>query len=247
MAWRRWTGEGLRRARKLWHLLVRQAYRRALISWRVAATVEHRTQPFVEFFGTVIDVGSNRGQFAVFARERWPNARLLCFEPLPGPGETLVRVAHELGNVDVHPYALGAEAGRPTMRISRSDDSSSLLRATARQLEAFPNSVEVGGIEVDVRRLDDVVSRGDLRAPVLMKIDVQGAELDVLRGASQVLPHVQQILVECSLVELYAGQALLDDVVQFAREFGFRVINVSAPTREPGGRPLQCDVLFSRV
>ena len=80
-----------------------------------------------------------------------------------------------------------------------------------------------------------------------MKIDVQGAELDVLRGASGLLDAVCEILVECSLVELYAGQPLIGDTIVFAREQGFRVSGVSPPSRAPDGTPLQCDVLFRRV
>ncbi len=63
-------------------LLAVPAYRRALLAHRVAASIEHEEQPFAEFYGTVIDVGSNRGQFAVFARHRWPkqtcSASSLC-------------------------------------------------------------------------------------------------------------------------------------------------------------------------
>jgi hypothetical protein len=80
-----------------------------------------------------------------------------------------------------------------------------------------------------------------------LKVDVQGAELDVLRGASGLLDAVGEILVECSLVELYEGQALLDDTILFARGQGFRVIGLSEAPRAPDGTPLQCDVLFSRT
>jgi FkbM family methyltransferase len=232
---------------KLWRLLTRHAYRHALLSWHVAATIEHRTQPFTESFRTVIDIGSNRGQFAVFARDRWPSAKLLCFEPLPGPRDTLVKVANHLGNVEIFPYALSASSRVQWMHVSRSDDSSSLLRTAARQVEAFPNSVQVQETEVEVRRLDDMVSPADLPGPVLMKIDVQGAELDVIRGATGVLDGVHEMLVECSLAELYEGQALLDDVIIFAREQGFRVTGVLASSAKPNGPPLQCDVLFSRT
>jgi FkbM family methyltransferase len=240
-------GESLRKARKLGRLLAVPAYRRALFVCRVAATVEHEGQPFAESYATVIDVGSNRGQFAVFAHHRWPNARVLCFEPLPGPREVLTRVADEVGNVKVFPYALGDEGGERRMHVARSDDSSSFLAATPRQLEAFPDTREVEEQVVEVRRLEDLITAEEVSHPILMKIDVQGAELDVLRGASGLLGAVREILVECSLVELYAGQPLLDDTILFAREQGFRVIGLSAPSRASDGTPMQCDVLFSRA
>ena len=248
VAWTHSTSrEWLRKSRKLAHLLAVPAYRRALLGQRVAATVEHERQPFSTFYGTVIDVGSNRGQFAVFARRRWPNAKLLCFEPLPGPREVLTRLADELGSAQVFPYALSDEAGEKRMHVTRSDDSSSLLATTRRQIEVFPDMVEIDQVAVDVRRLDDLITVDDVSPPVLMKIDVQGAELDVLRGASRFLDTVRDILVECSLVELYSGQPLLDDTIVFARQLGFRVFGISSPSHGPDGAPLQCDVLFSRV
>jgi FkbM family methyltransferase len=237
----------LRKFRKLAHLLAVPAYRRALVSQRVAATVEHEGQPFADSYGTVIDVGSNRGQFAVFARRRWPDARLLCFEPLPGPRDVLTQMADDLGNAAVLPYALGNESGEQRMHVARSDDSSSLLLATRRQVEAFPDTVEVDELVVDVRRLDDLIEVDDLSHPILVKIDVQGAELDVLNGAVGLLEVVRDILVECSLAELYAGQPLIDETILFAREQGFYVIGVSPPSLAPDSTPLQCDVLFSRA
>jgi FkbM family methyltransferase len=240
-------GEWLRKARKLGRLLAVPAYRRALFPWRVASTVEHEGQPFAESYATVIDVGANRGQFAVFARYKWPNARLFCFEPLPGPREVLTRLAEKLGNTQVLPYALSDEDGERRMHVARSDDSSSLLAATPRQLEAFPDTLEIDELVVEVRRLDDLITAEDVSLPILMKIDVQGSELDVLHGASELLDAVREILVECSLVELYEGQALLDDTIRFAQGQGFRVIGLSDAVRAPDGTPLQCDVLFSRA
>src|SRR5262249_40580825 len=136
-----------------------------------AATVEHEGQPFAASYGTVIDIGANRGQFAVFARRRWPAARLLCFEPLPGPREVLSRLAGDLGNAEVFPYALSEDEGRLMMHVTRSDDSSSLLAATPLQTEAFPDTVEIDQAPVDVRRLDELIAAADVPAPILMKID----------------------------------------------------------------------------
>ena len=73
------------------------------------------------------------------------------------------------------------------MHVARSDDSSSLLPATGLQVEAFPDTVEVAEMVVDVRRLDDLIAVDEVPHPISMKIDVQGAELDVLRGASGLL------------------------------------------------------------
>lgn len=239
--------ESLRKSRKLVRLLAVPEYRRALYSHRVAATIEHEGQPFAESYGTVIDVGANRGQFAVFARHRWPDARLLCFEPIPTPREVLISLASELGNAEVMPFAIADESGQRVMQVAEADDSSSLLTASASQLEAFPAAAKVDEVVVDARPLDDLLDLRDLRLPILFKIDVQGAEFEVLRGGSRLLESACDILIECSLVELYEGQALIDETIRFANERGFRVKGVSPPFRAPDGTPLQCDVLFSRA
>ena len=102
-------------------------------------------------------------------------------------------------DAQVLPYALSDKAGERTMHVARADDSSSLLGATQLQLEAFPDTAEVDQVAVDVRRLDELISIEGVRGPVLLKIDVQGAELDVLRGTSGMLRTVGEMLMECSL------------------------------------------------
>jgi hypothetical protein len=71
----------------------------------VAATLDHDVALGRDQFATVIDVGANKGQFAVYARTRWPKARLICFEPLPGPRAKLLRVTR--GQAEIHDCASG--------------------------------------------------------------------------------------------------------------------------------------------
>jgi hypothetical protein len=75
----------------------------------VAATLDHDLALRRDTFATVIDVGANKGQFAVYARLRWPNARLICCEPLPEPRAKLTRVTRR--QAELHACALGAEEG----------------------------------------------------------------------------------------------------------------------------------------
>ncbi|WP_323696904.1 FkbM family methyltransferase [Thiorhodovibrio litoralis] len=78
----------------------------------VAATLEHDTALGQERFATVIDVGANKGQFATYARLRWPRARLICFEPLPAPRAVLERVTRR--QAKIHTCALGSYRVRVT-------------------------------------------------------------------------------------------------------------------------------------
>ena len=211
----------------------------------VFPSLEHMSISFGAEFATVIDVGASRGQFALFALARFPGARIIGFEPLPEARET----AHEVlegRHVELHGVALGSSRREMKLHVSARDDSSSLLPIGAQQVAAFPGTHETHStvVRVDVLEsyLDDTISR-----PCLLKIDVQGLELDVLKGAGSSLSHVDEVLVEASFTELYTGQALADDIIQYLAEYNFHLVDVHGLVRALDGTALQADWLFRRV
>lgn len=214
---------------------------------RVLASSEHRWLALRDFYGTVLDIGAHRGQFCAFAGHSFPGTRVYCFEPQPTARARLAEVARVLPiDVEVFPYAAGAKHGRTQMHISAQDDSSSLLPIAERgQAAVFPGTHEIGLLPVEVRTLDELLERVELTPPVLMKIDVQGAELDVLRGARRVLEQVDDLLVECSLRELYDDQPLASSVLEelFARDF--ELGDISSGSRDRHGL-IQADFLLRR-
>ena len=98
---------------------------------------------------------------------------------------------------------------------------------------------------VEVRRLDEVVAASELESPTLLKVDVQGGELGVLNGAGSVLDSVHAVLVEVSFVELYSGQALVDEVWGMLVDRGFTCRGVWSVVYGRGAC-LQADLLFAR-
>ncbi len=104
------------RVRKVLGVLQAPEYRRAL-RLGVAASVEHEAIPLRSDFATVIDVGANRGQFAVFAARRFPRAMLICFEPRPRPREKLRQVVGPLTRLRVLDCALGAADKQKVKRL----------------------------------------------------------------------------------------------------------------------------------
>jgi FkbM family methyltransferase len=207
----------------------------------VVPTVEHGKVPLGGPYGTVLDVGASRGQFALHARRRFPQARIVCFEPLP-TSQTSIRAV--LGDqVEIVAAAVGAEPGAASMHVSASDDSSSLLPIGARQRAEFPGTEEASRLDVPVVTLADTLA-APTAEPILLKIDVQGFELDVLRGAGDAIQRIQTVFVECSFVELYEGQALADEVVTYLSGHGFRLAGVHGLATGRGGEALQADLLF---
>lgn len=234
------------RARKLRWLLAEPQYRRAL-RYRVAASIEHERTPLSHDYRSIIDVGANRGQFALLAARRFPNASLTCFEPQARPRRILSHVMADHPRVRLVDHALAASSGTSVLHITHADDSSSLLQTTKLQVDTFPGTHVVDQLPVTTTRLDELSYLDDLDRPTLLKIDVQGTELEVLTGARRMLDRVDSVLVECSFVELYEGQALADEVISFLHGHGFRLAHMVAPTLADDGRIVQADMVFERT
>lgn len=233
---------------KLFAALARSSYRRALLSHGTAASIEHdavlRDMPY-DF---VADVGANRGQFSLAALRWRPQARIVAFEPLDRPGAIYQAIFRDNPGVTLHQVALAPERGEMTINISRRDDSSSLLPISSLQTENFPGTQRVGEKKVPVAPLTDFIGIADLVGAALLKLDVQGFELPVLRSAEPLLPFFRWIYAECSFRPLYDGQALADEIEAYLAARNFRKGRVANLSRERGnGKPLQADFLFERI
>ena len=234
------------RIEKLFQIASEPYWLAALLSTRVAASAEHRDALQGLACACVVDIGANKGQFALLARRLFPSARIVAFEPLPGPAAVFRRVFAKDARVTLHACAAGERAGTVSMHVSARDDSSSLLSIGREQTRIFPGTQEAGRAAVEVHRLDDVINPEEITAPALLKLDVQGYELPALRGCEAILDRFQYVYCECSFVALYEGQALADEVIVWLRERGLRLVGVYNMANDRDGRAVQADFLFGR-
>jgi len=237
-----------RRPLKALKLVTMPLARRALFRHGVAAAIEHRVVLSDSQISLVVDVGAHRGQFSLAARLYCPQAQIIAFEPLPGPAAIFRRVFAQDRLTTLHQCAIGTQNGPAMMQVSKHDDSSSLLRITELQTQIF-SGTDVDHVEsVAVGRLTDYVSPADLQVPSLLKIDVQGFELEVLKSAVPLLPYFTRICIEGSFVHLYEGQALAHEIIGFISSFGFRLTTFYFPRIRPGTDVvLQGDMLFEKI
>lgn len=131
------------------------------------------------------------------------------------------------------------------MHVSARDDSSSLLPIGEAQTRIFPGTGEIGTTEVETGPLDCFLAADQIVSPALLKLDVQGFELEVLKGCDALLPRFSHIYAECSFLPLYEGQALADEVIAWARARGFRLCGFANPIYAADGRLVQADFLFA--
>lgn len=212
----------------------------------VAPTIEHiRILQSLSIDG-IIDVGANRGQFALACRLAVPAVQVVSFEPIPTEAATFRKVHEGVSNISLVESALGETNGIATLHLSKSADSSSLLPIGRLQTKLHQNTDEVGTIEVKIHRLDDLKDHWQQKKRLLLKLDVQGFELSVLKGSREALKHCAYVYAECSEVPLYDGQALRPEVESFLEGQGFKLQSRHNEQWDLG-KLIQADYLFERI
>ncbi|MCK1473603.1 FkbM family methyltransferase [Bradyrhizobium sp. 197] len=233
------------RIRKLLHAAGSSSGRRAL-KLGVAASIEHSSALRDVEYRSVVDIGANVGQFALFAREQYPKANIFSFEPLDDCWSTYKKIFQDDANVHLYRCGIGSADTEATINVANANDSSSMLAPAATQIEAFGTQVNTTK-KVELRRLTTLLQEDQIVFPALLKIDVQGFELEVLRGCEELLPSFDTLYVEASYVELYEGQALVGEVIDFLNHRGFELRGVFNQHVDPTRGPLQADFMFKRA
>jgi FkbM family methyltransferase len=232
-----------RLAIKLLRLLTIAAGRRGL-RHGVAATVEHWRALGRLDIATVVDIGANKGQFALFATAAFPAATIYSFEPLEEAAARFRKVFGE--EVALFETAIGPRETETAIYVSQRADSSSLLPIT-KQSQVFPGTELKEKRIIHVAPLTKYLRPENIRVPALLKIDVQGYELEVLSACELLLPQFQFVYVELSYVELYEGQALASQVIRHLAECQFQLLGVYNQSTDWYGKPVQADFLFANA
>ena len=235
----------INKIKKLLILLKYPEFIRALFKG-AAAGIEHLSVLRNLNCDFVIDVGANRGQFALTARKVFPDACIHSFEPLDEPAKIFESVFSSDTNTHLHRCAIGSERATMTIHVSERDDSSSLLPIGRSQSELFPNTGESETRMTSVLPLGEVIKVDDVTNCSLLKIDVQGYELEVLKGCKTVLEKITYIYVECSFIELYKGQAFASEVIDFLHQINFVLCGVHNICYDHDGKAIQADFLFEK-
>ena len=197
----------------------------------------------------VLDVGANAGQYGRRLRRHGWNGRIISFEPQADVHALLMRQAtRDEEWVVAPPMALGASEGVAVMECSAESDMSSLLPQNETLQRISPSSRITGNIEVPLHRLDGLSQLRDSSFHrMLLKIDVQGAELDVLDGVGGLIERIVGIQVETALVPLYVGEVGFKTVLNRLESLGFDLhLVIPGYFERKLGRQLQVDVVSFR-
>jgi FkbM family methyltransferase len=184
----------------------------------------------------VIDVGANSGGFSLEIASRNPSVRVIAFEPEPDLAAKLVKEAERrgIGNHETVAAAVGAVTGEVPFFVSRHGDrgTSSILEFDDSHLHAdeywsrHPDLVHDFKIMVRITRLEDFLSQMDFDEILFIKIDAQGADLDVFRSLGRFMPTLKAGMLETPEAvrnALYRGEHDLRAALNALAEHGFLV------------------------
>ena len=138
---------------------------------------------------------------------------VVMFEPQTKLIPKLQNIALPTAKRHIYQCALGDSEQK--LNLAGGSPSASLLEADDSQHSYFPGSVNEEAEMVDVRVLDEVYRKDNLEYPDVIKMDVQGYELNVLKGAKEVLSHAKYLVIEISLRDFYKGQPPVWELWQF--------------------------------
>lgn len=195
----------------------------------------------------IFDVGANQGQFATQIRRYFPHTDIYSFEPIDACFNSLQQRFQSDPNFKVFQYAVGDENTETTFHVNESSPSSSLLKMQPAHYQNFPGTQKTVEQKVSVRTLDSLFPDWPADKKILLKIDVQGFEYQVLKGASELLRHVEVILAEVMFEALYESQSTFDQLKDLLREHGFRFHGQYDQELSPiNGKPIFADLIFVR-
>jgi FkbM family methyltransferase len=195
-------------------------------------------------------VGANEGQYARLTREIFPDAQIFSFEPLPECYERLSAALPD--DKKFACFNIGVGSGESVLQFFRSihSPSSSFLKMEDLHKEAFPYTSEgqdAQPVEVKVNSLDNILPSLEYEKNILLKIDVQGFEGEVIKGAASMLDEVKVVILEMSLVKLYKDQPLFHDIYMMMHNKGFRYHGNLAQMHHPKtDEVVQLDAIFIR-
>ena len=193
----------------------------------IAATIEHEDLiRDINPPNTIIDIGSNKGQFMILIEKMFPNKTIHSFEPIEEMLQKQIKFFYYKKNVFFNNFALGNEISKKDFFITSRKDSSSFLKIVENKSKSKNYEIKEKR-QIQINTLDNYFLDKNIILPILIKIDVQGFELEVLKGSKELLKKTDYLLLEVSDSEMYRSQASEAALIEFLKRLNFQIYKSS--------------------
>jgi len=210
----------------------------------------HLAHVFERFkIATVVDVGARYGEFGRFLRSNGYRGRIVSFEPVGSNFDVLNAVVAADSKWAAHQLALSDSSGVRIINVARQSSASSFLAPSPASIKNFGAESEVSYTEeVSTRTLMDVWSDtvGSPATECFLKIDTQGWDLNVLRGAGTIVDSLPALQIEATFQPLYEGVPTFVDSMNSVLDRGFRVSGLFPVVLDRDMAVIDLDCVFIR-
>lgn len=185
----------------------------------------------------VLDVGSAKGYWSLRAASRWKQARFHMIDPLAESEPSLQEICRKHDRFHYLLMAVGNRTGTATMNVTPDFDGSSALD--------YPGADPSRQRQIPLDTIDNLLVTGKLPAPQLVKIDVQGFEMQVLEGGGKLFETAEVFIIEANLYRFMPDCPLVHEIVAYMAARGYRMFDFAGTLRRPYQNDLaQIDVVF---
>lgn len=180
----------------------------------------------------VIQIGAHHGQEYEYYSKFTNN--ILMFEPQPNVFSVLKENLKDKSDVILENFGCGSESKTTTMFVEHVNNgqSSSLLEPAIHTIQ-YPTIVFTDVIKIEIVSLNDYFKKNNFKYNFI-SMDVQGYELEVLKGATDILEKIDYIYCEVNFAEMYKNCAMVDDIDKFLSLFNFKRVKTVAATNTWG-------------
>jgi FkbM family methyltransferase len=196
----------------------------------------------------IFDIGANRGDVSAEYLKHFPAATIYAFEPFPGTFQSLQAKFAGNQRLKCFPFAVSSTEGSDTFYVNKNVDTNSLLRPQETGLSSDNQVKNISTIKVDTISLDTFCNQNGIDRIDILKMDIQGGELNVLKGALRLLENrkVGIIYSEVFFVEQYENTPLFHDISKFLHGFGYTLQDIYNPMYGQGNIAW-ADVIFTKA
>lgn len=187
--------------------------------------------------GFIIDIGAYIGNWTRETHKIYPKSKILMVEAQGSKSDVLTTLANSIENV-YYENALLGDAVRENVKFYEMETGSSIYQEntkTKREIQYL-----------SMKTLDSLLTRHELSGEGFIKLDVQGAELDILKGAKNTLEKTEFILLEASTLNYNQNAPLFADIISFLDEEGYCVFDICGEKRKLDNVLFQVDLIFIR-
>lgn len=194
----------------------------------------------------IIDGGAYRGDFSLQMAKAFSLATIYAFEPKKASYGLLSKNTAKMSRVKTYNYALSSSSGKSVLQTNVSPLTSSLSDTSEEGLHYFKEYNQADGTEeVETTSLFDFLSSREISDIDLLKLDLQGHELQAIKGLAEFIGSVKLIFLEVQFLEIYRDTPLFSEVETHLRSKGFVFYQFTGLVRSPmDGRLLYGDAIF---